>query len=282
MKYYRIFTIILFFALITGQVFSQGYDFTADRITGCDSLTVNFDLTGDLSSVTSVFWTFGNGNASTSLHPSAVFYETPGYYTVELIVNADVVNPIIKQQYIKVHPTPEVSIEIIYPQDINRNYQFIAPAQTADSISYTYKWWLNNDTPVAGDTSVIYQFTESGTYQVNLDVSDNSGCNTTASVIVQVDTQDNGPLKIPNVFTPNGDGRNDLFYIETDGQTIYKFRVFTRTGMLVYKSDTPAVIWDGRTPSGEEVKTGIYYYTLDSSQSDQGKTNISGFLYLFR
>ena len=88
-------------------------------------------------------------------------------------------------------------------------------------------------------------------------------------------------LKIPNVFTPNGDQVNDLFQVETDGTTVYEFSVFTRTGTRVYYSRSPRINWDGNSLEGDELKEGIYYYVIE----EVGGTSpfgSAGFFYLFR
>jgi gliding motility-associated-like protein len=74
----------------------------------------------------------------------------------------------------------------------------------------------------------------------------------------------------PNVFTPNNDGANDVFYIPTpvlsytDGtkNNQYTFEVYNRGGMLIYKSVSPVIQWDGRTLTGEKAKPGTYFYTV--------------------
>jgi gliding motility-associated-like protein len=88
-------------------------------------------------------------------------------------------------------------------------------------------------------------------------------------------------LKIPNVFTPNGDGINDYFEVTTDGSTIYEFSVFNRTGTRIYHSRSPRIFWDGNSLDGIVLKDGIYYYVIE----EQGGTNpldTAGFMYLFR
>lgn len=88
-------------------------------------------------------------------------------------------------------------------------------------------------------------------------------------------------LKIPNVFTPNGDQVNDYFEVETDGTTVYEFSVFTRTGTRVYYSKSPRIFWDGNSLDGQELKEGIYYYVIDEDGGSDpfGK---AGFMYLYR
>lgn len=74
---------------------------------------------------------------------------------------------------------------------------------------------------------------------------------------------DNCPSYVlPNTFTPNGDGQNDLFkpypycFVET-----VEFNVFNRWGQLVFQTTNPDLNWDGRNSRGEVLTEGVYYYT---------------------
>lgn len=74
---------------------------------------------------------------------------------------------------------------------------------------------------------------------------------------------DNCPdYKLPNTFTPNMDGSNELFvpivnrFIET-----IDFQVYNQWGNLVFESTDPLILWNGTTENGKEVPDGTYYYT---------------------
>jgi gliding motility-associated-like protein len=90
----------------------------------------------------------------------------------------------------------------------------------------------------------------------------------------------NDSLLIPNVFTPNDDNLNDRFYIDTDGTSVYTFKVFTRSGTRVFESESPTVSWDGRSLSGQKMKPGIYYYTIRRND-DVHLKEVKGFVYLY-
>ena len=88
-------------------------------------------------------------------------------------------------------------------------------------------------------------------------------------------------LEVPNVFTPNGDGVNDFFEVETDGATVYVFRVFTRNGTQIYYTRSPRIFWNGKTSSGTDVSSGIYYYVIEETGTSD-PCEKAGFLHLFR
>ena len=83
------------------------------------------------------------------------------------------------------------------------------------------------------------------------------GCEVSAKVLIQVIQPNN--FYIPNVFTPNGDGNNDKFYIEyQNGVTVLLFQVFDRWGEKVHDGMYP---WDG-TYKGKPAPPGVYVYTF--------------------
>jgi len=88
-------------------------------------------------------------------------------------------------------------------------------------------------------------------------------------------------LAIPNVFTPNGDGTNDYFEVDTDGTTVYELTIFTRAGAQIYHSESPRIFWDGNSLDGKELKEGIFYYVIEE-QGGSSPFDKAGFIYLFR
>ncbi|HER07835.1 MAG TPA: gliding motility-associated C-terminal domain-containing protein [Bacteroides sp.] len=88
-------------------------------------------------------------------------------------------------------------------------------------------------------------------------------------------------LAIPNVFTPNGDGVNDYFEVDTDGTTVYTFRIFTRSGTQIFYSRSPRIYWNGKNSSGTDVKAGIYYYVIEETGTPEPFEK-AGFIHLFR
>lgn len=72
-------------------------------------------------------------------------------------------------------------------------------------------------------------------------------------------------IVIPNVFTPNGDGVNDLFRSEYNINAFdhYAMSIYSRSGQLIFYADRPAQGWDGRTPAGTRCPEGTYFYVID-------------------
>jgi len=91
--------------------------------------------------------------------------------------------------------------------------------------------------------------------------------------------------EIPNVFTPNNDGKNDLLVARTH-RFVEKvdMKIFNRYGMLVFETDDPLIKWDGRYKDKNEiVSPGVYYYLCDVYEKRLTGTevrNITGFIHV--
>ncbi|PZF71263.1 gliding motility-associated C-terminal domain-containing protein [Taibaiella soli] len=94
----------------------------------------------------------------------------------------------------------------------------------------------------------------------------NTNCLSYDTVRVSVDYSD--PLMIPNAFTPNNDGRNDVFHIvNLTFRKVQEFRIFNRWGMEVYKDDGTNKGWDGKL-NGKDQEVGVYNYIIRIASPD--------------
>ena len=83
---------------------------------------------------------------------------------------------------------------------------------------------------------------------------------------------------VPNIFSPNGDGVNDMFSIAgLDKCQSYSIRIYNRWGVLIFETAQPGFVWDGRTTTGMKAEAGVYYYTLTNNTTEK-----KGFVTLIR
>ncbi len=167
-----------------------------------------------------------------------------------------------------VNPAPTVALDsvvsLLYGQQIT-----LAPTVFGDIAGYSWSpaTGLSGSTvldPVADPLSTtVYTFQAVGT----------DGCIASGSVKVAVYI----PLRVPNAFTPNGDGRNDVFYVLGGplGLVIKDFLVFDRWGQRVFQvrdapAGDPAYGWNGRV-NGEPAPVGSYVYII-SVRTSEGLT----------
>ena len=111
---------------------------------------------------------------------------------------------------------------------------------------------------------MVKQYQQVGKFNTTLIVSAFNGCADSLKKDLEIVEKN----FLPNIFTPNGDGQNDIFYAQTDGITPYELTIFSRYGTIIYISKGTKVWWDGRTSAGEEVVPGTYYYVLKPQSGD--------------
>jgi len=102
-----------------------------------------------------------------------------------------------------------------------------------------------------GIFEIIYENIPAGRYEVV--VQDKNGCTKTLVARVPLDTD----IYIPNIFTPNGDNKNDFFYIRNLPAEGASLIINNRWGTQVYSSNSYQNDWDGG-----EVPDGVYFYRL--------------------
>ncbi len=153
----------------------------------------------------------------------------------------------------------EISVSLFVPR------QVALPPDTALCLGVTYALRpdtiFNNYLWQDGGTDSVYFPTISGTYI--LMATDFNGCLTMAfSDLFIVDCE----IAIPNIFTPNGDGLNDLWIVGSELPSYFRTEVYNRWGQLVFQSIDQNVHWDGiHYKSGEFCPEGVYFYVVDAA-----------------
>jgi gliding motility-associated-like protein len=150
---------------------------------------------------------------------------------------------------------------------------------TNNSIGGTTYSWSFGDGSSSALQNPTHIFTAGGTYTVLLTVTNGNGCVSTQSETIVV-TNLISSIKVPNVFTPNGDGSNDVFLISSQGITQMDVKIYDRWGVQLADLSDPAQNWDGRTKTGTVVVNGTYYYVLSAKGQDGQSYNLKGFFML--
>lgn len=90
-------------------------------------------------------------------------------------------------------------------------------------------------------------------------------------------------LEMPNAFSPNGDGINDIYKAKEGYQSLVEFKatIFNRWGQKLYSWDDPAGGWDGKY-KGKDVKQGVYFVLVKAKGADGRKFNIKRDVNLLR
>ncbi len=88
--------------------------------------------------------------------------------------------------------------------------------------------------------------------------------------VVQTDKEDYYLGELPNVFTPNKDGINDFFRIDSKGFVDFSIVILDKNNRIVFQSDSPDFIWDGNAVDGQECEMNQYIYFI-TAKSSTGK-----------
>jgi gliding motility-associated-like protein len=159
---------------------------------------------------------------------------------------------------------------------------------------HTNYYWVNNGVPVTGNNNDSILITTTALYEY-ITWYMQSGCRDTAKILVTGPAYHAfRPDQIVNIFTPNGDGKNDVFYpfydpkvshYEIDKQMEeFTIVIYNRWGKKVFETNQYALPWDGKD-SGKALDDGTYYYICRYKSNCSTKADIiekHGYVQLLR
>jgi len=126
-----------------------------------------------------------------------------------------------------------------------------------------------------GETGNLLLNLSPGTYLI--EVTDSNNCKKTAQETIIMATNEcfTSHVYIPNIFSPNSDGQNDVLYVRGDGIQQLELIIYNRWGEIVFKSTDQAKGWDG-TYKGAKVEAGAYSYILKAEFSGNVTKKLNG------
>jgi len=225
------------------------------------------------------FWDFGDGSTSTDINPTHLY--NVGNYTIKLIAyDNSTCNKIDSTTFsIIVSPKPLAAFTAT-PQPPKENIPISFTNNSTGGV--LYKWdFGDGDTLMTKriDTTIEHIYNKTGTYHACLVAYNEYGCTDTtckdidAIVIPLVD--------VPNAFTPNGDGINDLVRVRGYGIDKMSWLIYNRWGRLVFQSASLNEGWNGYY-KGTLQPQDVYVYVLDVSFTDGTKYIKKGDITLLR
>jgi len=232
-----------------------------------------FDLTGVGSSTVSIrgyTWSPADAFVNPYTSPASGSLNASGSFS--LIVsdaNGCVSDPTVRSVYIQ-QPAPsrQWDTTVIVGEPI--------PINAYIGTNFSYTWSPVSDLTCNYCAFPISSSTVNLTYSVQ--VLDNLGCfRVTNTYTVYIDPQTS--VDVPTAFTPNGDGTNDVIYV--DGWGIKKlnyFKIFNRWGQLIFESNDIKIGWDG-TYNGvpQNMETYIYQVSVRTYPGEKDLTKTSSF-----
>ncbi len=224
----------------------------------CSPVSVWFrNLSRPIDSTYEILWDFGDGTTSTEISPVHV-YASEGNYDVALTVRSSE-NCVVEQEFLNfafVKPSPEAGFDYLpkNPTLSNPMVQF-----TDQSVQASSWAWIFDIEGASTDQNPTHIFQDTGSYNVMQFVTHENGCRDTAiaTIVIRPDLK----YFLPNAFTPNGDGLNDVYVGKGNlfGARNFNFTIWNRYGDKIFETTDPAQGWNGRVGNvGDLVQPGVY------------------------
>lgn len=223
---------------------------------------------------TSWQWTFENGtpSSSTSQNPGSVCFNVPGTQEVKLVVsNAYGSDSVIH------------NVTVFQPQQVLVGNDTIIQLGQSVGLNATgvtngvYTWSPPNDLSCTVCPSPIATPEETITYTVI--TSDTNGCVSSDNITIIVEFEN--VIFVPNIFSPNGDGANDILYVRGKGVAELKFFIYDRWGEKVFETTKLDVGWDG-TFRGKDMNKAVFVYYLEATFIDGKQVTQKGDITLIK
>ncbi|MCB0409335.1 MAG: gliding motility-associated C-terminal domain-containing protein, partial [Flavobacteriales bacterium] len=245
--------------------------FSASDDTICAGECVTF--TDQSTGATSWQWTFNGGTPSSSnqQNPGDVCFAIDGTYTIELVAT----NTFGSDTYtstLTVHPTPIVDAGSDVIIKLNESTQLNASGSTGNFV-----WTPPTGLDCTNCPNPISSPEETITYTVI--VSDPNGCTATDDITVFVEYEN--VIFVPNIFSPNGDGQNDILFVRGKGVQELKFFIYDRWGEKVFETTDLDIGWDG-TFRGKEMNKAVFVYYLEATFIDGEEVKQKGDITLVK
>jgi len=144
-------------------------------------------------------------------------------------------------------------------------------------IGATSFYWDFGDGQTSNDMNPTHTYTSQGIYNVLLIVNSGYPDNCEDSIYLTIDIKSPSSVFIPNVFTPNNDGQNDVFKVKSQSLEQENMIIFNRWGNKIYEWNSVGGNWDGQNSSD-----GTYFYIYNAKGLDGIEYNFNGIIELFR
>ena len=224
-------------------------------------------------SIISWQWIFGDGGMSTDINPTHIYFPA-GSYGLTLVVESNYGCFDTLNEVITIDPTPLADFTVLTPiVNLDITSEFEDNSTGANS----WYWDFGDALGISTAQNPTHQYNLAATYVVTEIVTNLFGCMDTAygEVIVTL------PPQIPNGFTPNGDGQNDILFPLGGPYVSLEFKIWNNWGELIFVSNRQDYGWNG-TREGTQQPVGVYVYMLIATTEDNVEHQLHGDVTLLR
>ncbi|MBL7932193.1 MAG: gliding motility-associated C-terminal domain-containing protein, partial [Bacteroidia bacterium] len=236
----------------------------------CVPAEVIFNVAGTNTGIGT--WNFGDDSESvTGLANVSHVYTTPGTYNVTFNYVDDIgckAKPVDMNALI-VHASPKANFSV--PDEIFiSDPKLVVNNQSSDLNENHYDWKLNNEL-FSNDVNPGIDFPRIGKFSITLVATSINKC--VSEITKNIEVKNDFNVFIPNSFSPNFDGLNDVFApVFTQyglDPKAFEMEIFDRWGHSIYRTKDLAKGWDGSTQNkGEPLKEGTYVYRIKYKDMD--------------
>ena len=235
----------------------------------CAGDTVVVALNHVNNTTSSYVWNFDGGatifNPETG--PYGIRWDVAGEHLVTMYTILNGCTSVPDSEFIYVHVKPSINLDAVSSTSVCA-YDTISLHATSDS-AISYSWQPAQFVAELTDSDAA-RIVVPTTGLVWVTATTAYGCTNTDSV--GITTHLCCDLSMPSAFTPNGDGRNDVFRPITSGhQRVAWFRIVNRWGQIVFQTSDEHTAWDG-TFNGVPQDMDTYYYTIKYQCADASQT----------
>ncbi len=251
-------------------------NFVASDTTGCQSLKVNFS-NQSISAIPFISnWNIENNNFNT-LNNTHIFYNS-GLYSIYLIVKDtnNCTDTLKKINYINVYPKPTAlaNVNPITTDVLNPTINFNDITLNTHTTNFNF-----GDNTTSNQILNSHTYENIGTYNYQLIVINNFGCRDTTSDVITIESIN--ALYVPNSFTPNNDGLNDVFKPIVPYYKNATMQIFDRWGVVIYTTNDIQNGWNG-TYKNTHATNDVYIYKIEVEYLGGTTKNVIGNVTLIR
>lgn len=189
----------------------------------------------------------------------------PGAYDVNLWVSSapSCIDSVKYAQSIYASDAPHADFYFVPENPQNGKDVFFYNQSTESNLTYS---WNFGDGTTSSEADPIhrYRLRESKNMLVRFTVTNEYGCSDDTTAWVPI--VDNFAFYVPTAFSPNGDGKNEVFLPKVNDVDFYQLDIFTRQGQLIFRTNDTETSWDGNV-GGTPAAPGVYVWKIQYSRA---------------
>ncbi len=223
-------------------------------------------------------YNFGDGSFSKNRNPSHIYNYISNFDVgLEVLSSHGCRNDTVMLNVIKAHdfPIADFKVDKLFASEISSEISFYN-----GSVGATKYLWDFDNGEYTYEENPIFRFNNPRSYDVSLTATNDFGCSSNMIKTIQINPE--FTFYIPDAFTPDNDGINDVFIAKGKRISSFFMQVFNRWGEVVFESSKIDFGWNGKNSSGKMLSNGVYLYKIQVYDLNQRLRVYNGEVKLLR